>query len=249
MSGVENATKTKTDIKYDEFYDEYVPYNPKTGRIIYKRQDVIYGPFEQITDLKFTKKGVKAETKRTKCPECGYKIKYTDLHHKETVCEYCGVVLDKHALVADSKYIITQTSEDLPENDDLYKKEEKQLLSKMHRKSYNKHKAHKKRYNTSSREYRLTKQYLFVNEAGKELNMLKTEIRKVKKIISKHTIKKIHRGLAYEIVITGICLYILRDKGYLIPYRHEFVRKVGLNKIQYNVIKRKLDELQVLENL
>lgn len=56
----------------------------------------------------------------------------------------------------------------------------------------------------------------------------------------------IHSKLNYEKIILGICLYVLRSNGYLIPYRHDFVRKSKLNKMQYNVIKPNINRLQVL---
>jgi len=220
--------KEESTFNYDTFFNGDIN----------KVKEARYSRFEQITKIEPTKNGVRAYIEHKECPECGYPVKYSDIHRKESVCDYCGVVLDKHPSIADPKYIINRSKEDLPENDGILRKDEKKVIAKIQGRPYD----------TPMREYRLNKQYLFINTAGNELNMLKPEIRKVKKIIYNNDIKKIHRGLDYEIVITGICLYILRSKGYLIPYRHKFVRKIGLNKIQYNVIKRKLDKLNVLEN-
>lgn len=220
--------KEESTFNYDTFFNGDIN----------KVKEARYSRFEQITKIEPTKKGIRAYIEHKECPECGYPVKYSDIHRKESVCDYCGVVLDKHPTIADEKYIINRSSEDLPENDGILRKDEKKVIAKIQGRPYS----------TDKREYRLNKQYMVAVDVGNKLDMLKPEIRKVKKIIYNHNVKKIHSGLNYEKIITGICLYILRNKGYTISYKNPAISSIGLTPMNYKVIKRKLDEFNVLEN-
>lgn len=239
MSEVEISEKENFD------YDTYLYYDKKTEKGN-KERNGKYSRFETIKDVKHTDNGLVAYIEHSTCPECEYPIKYNNPHSCEVVCEQCGTVLDQHILEADSKYLLFSSTEELPENNNIFKKEEKRVLDIMHNKKYA-NPEHKQKSKTPKKDWHLNQYYFFAKKVSKEFNMSKKEVIILKNIIKEYKMKQIHSCLKYEVVIVGICLYILRNKGYVVSYKHEVIDSVKLTKMHYKVIKRNLDRLAVLK--
>lgn len=172
----------------------------------------------------------------SECPECGYPVKAMDHWRGETVCKGCGFVLTDSAPAIPDQEVLNHSSTDKLETGTKTTKDEKRALKRAGRNVLN---------HTDMSEWRRNQHLLTVDMISTHFMMNRKQKAIIFELLKEHSIRDFHKRLNSEAVITGICLYVMRHDGRLIPYRDKFVRTTGLNELGYRVIKRNMDRMHV----
>lgn len=175
--------------------------------------------------------------KHTTCPECGFPLNTTDLHHNETLCGQCGLIIDHSTGLADPKYFHGRSKDPLPEHTGFLRKDEKKIIAKLT----------KKPYYTPMDEWRRQQYYFFAGKVARHYKMLAGLEFLLLKIVRDYNLKNFHPHISYEKIIVGLAIEILRRSGRHVPSHEKLACNTGLTGKHRKVIRSNLERLSIFK--
>lgn len=183
------------------------------------------------------------------CPECGYPIKGYDAGKGETVCPKCGAVLN-YDIIPDENQELQSEDKDLPWNRGITVDEQVLInnIKRNRQKKFQTKEEYTKARPKNKKDWRKSRHYMTVDSIASMLMMTKQQKQLCRDIIDEYSLHELHTRANSEVVVAGICRYVLEKngRGKELRYNRDAFILNGLDRFKYKIIKGNLDRLNVL---